>query len=84
MSWTVVWGPAANTEFMYAWTAVADSAPLWAAKDAADGKLAADPYTAGRHLSEGLWVIQVPPPHVFYAIDPGRRWVEITDLVYTP
>lgn len=79
MSWTVTWEPAANTDFMYAWAATPDPAALWAARDAAVGSLAADPY-AGRHLSEGLWVFHAPPLRLCYTIDPDRRRVDITDL----
>lgn len=83
MNFTVKWETGIRRELHYLWIAAPDPAAVRVASDAAEERLAADPYGAGRHLSEGLWLIHVPPLVLNYTIDPDRRLVEITDVQYT-
>ena len=55
------WNSDALREFHELWATSPDPAAVRAAREAAERLLAADPSGAGRHLSEGLWRLRVPP-----------------------
>lgn len=78
MNWTVEFAPGIWGEALEIWAVCPDLAVARAALGEVKDRLAADPHAAGRHLSEGLWTLTIPPFAVFYAIDPARRYVEIT------
>ena len=83
MNFTVRWRPDAYTELTQLWAVAPDPAAVRDAREEAERLLGADPSGAGRHLSEGLWRLQVPPLLVHYTIDQDRRLVEITDVQST-
>jgi len=83
MSFAVGWEPPALHEFHELWAVSPDPAAVRAAREEAERLLGADPVGAGRHLSEGLWRIEVPPLVFHYTIDPARQLVEITDVAPT-
>jgi hypothetical protein len=84
MSWTVEWEPPADREFLSAWVDAPDPAVPRLARDEAIRRLAVDPYTAGRHLAEGLWRADVPPLAVYYTIDPAGRRVVVSNVGHLP
>ena len=82
MNWTVEFAPGIWTDALVIWATSPDPAAARAAIEEVRDRLAADPHT-GRHLSEGLWTIAVPPLAAFYTIDTARRYVEITAVAAT-
>lgn len=60
------------------WPASGSGPAITAAQAQADQLLARDPIKYGRHLSEGLYSIDVPPLVLTYTIDQANRLVEVT------
>jgi hypothetical protein len=78
MRWTVQWDPAAEDELARIWLRAADRGAVSAAQARADQLLSRDPLTNGRHLSEGLYQIDVPPLAISYTVDQARQLVVVT------
>ena len=79
MNWfRVEWEPAAEDELARIWLRAADPQPVTKAQAEADRILARDPTKYGRHHSEGLYRIDVPPLILTYSIDLANRLVEVT------
>jgi hypothetical protein len=74
----VEWDPAAEDELARLWLQSSDPAAITAAQAQADRLLSQDPIKYGRHLSEGLYCIEVPPLVLTYTIDQANRLVEVT------
>ena len=83
MNFWVEWETPLRAELHQLWTTAPDPAAVRGAAEKVEQLLAADPYSNGRHLSEGLWRLHVPPLVVHYTIDPDRQYVEITDVIHT-
>ena len=83
MKFTVEWEPPIRHELHELWAVAPDPAAVRAAHDEVERLLGTDPFGAGRHLSEGLWRLVVPPLVVHYTINPDARMVEITDVART-
>lgn len=73
----VEWEPAAEDELARIWLDATDPPAITKAQAQADQLLARDPVKYGRHLSEGLYSIQIPPLVLTYAIDLMDRTVEV-------
>ena len=71
-------GPGAEDELARVWLRSADRAAVTAAQARADSLLARDPLSHGRHLSEGLYALDVPPLVLTYTVDSATRTVEVT------
>ena len=82
--YTVDWSPQALRSLATAWLNARDRQAVTQAEARIDALLAADPLGNGRHLSEGLYILSVPPLVVFSSVDPARRAVEITDVTALP
>jgi hypothetical protein len=74
----VEWEPAAEDELARLWLRSADPQAITKAQAQADQLLARDPIQYGRHLSEGLYAIDLPPLVLTYTIDSAKRLVEVT------
>jgi hypothetical protein len=74
----VEWDPAAEDELARVWLRSNDPQAITAAQARADQLLARDPFKYGRHLSEGLYCIDVPPLVLSYTIDQAKSLVEVT------
>jgi hypothetical protein len=74
----VEWEPAAEDELARIWLRSSDPQAVTSAQAQADRLLARDPIKYGRHLSEGLYGIDVPPLMLTYTIDLKARLVEVT------
>ena len=83
MNFTVRWEPDIYIELTQLWAISPDPAAVRAAREKVEVALADDPFRAGRHLSEGLWPLYVPPLVVHYTIDREQLLVEITDVQAT-
>jgi len=83
VNFTVGWDPDALSDFHQLWAASPDPAAARTARETVERRLAADPSGAGRHLSEGLWQIRVPPFAIYYRIDPDLHLVETTNVFLT-
>jgi hypothetical protein len=62
------------------WIQGPDRAAITAAQHQIDQKLAADPETHGKHLAEGLWVLEIPPLKAFFEIHELDKQVIITSI----
>jgi hypothetical protein len=76
--WQVDWDPVAEDELGRIWLRSLDRGAVTAAQARADRLLAGDPFAHGRHLSEGLYAVDVPPLVLTYTIDALGRSVEVT------
>jgi hypothetical protein len=74
----VEWEPAAEDELARLWLRFSDPAAVTAAQAQADLLLSRDPFKYGRHLSEGLYSIEVPPLVLTYSIDQANHRVEVS------
>ena len=83
MNFTVGWDSDAEHALHVEWAASSDPAAVRAAAQTAEYLLALDPSGNGRHLSEGLWKIRVPPLVIHYTIDMSSRHVQVTDVAHT-
>jgi hypothetical protein len=84
MGWTVEWDPPAEDELTRLWLRAPDRNAVTAAQAQIDQLLARDPLSNGRHISEGLFRIDVPPLTVNYTIDQTNRRVEVTWVRRSP
>ncbi len=75
----VAWEDTARADVLTVLTQVGDLPSVTRAVAAIEDQLVADPLS-GRHLSEGLWRLVVPPVAVFYAIDLSARSVTIIQV----
>jgi hypothetical protein len=76
--WQVEWDPGAEDELARIWLRASDRAAVTSAQAHADRLLTQDPVTHGRHLSEGLYALDVPPLVLTYTLDSSTRAVEVT------
>ena len=74
----VEWEPAAEDELARIWLRSGDPSAVTAAQAQADQLLSRNPIHYGRHLSEGLYSIDMPPLVLTYTIDPANQLVEVT------
>jgi hypothetical protein len=74
----VEWEPAAEDELARLWLQSSDPQAITQAQAKADQLLSRDPLKYGRHLSEGLYCIDVPPLVLTYTIDSAKRLVEVS------
>ena len=77
-SFRVDWEPAAEDELARIWLRSNDRQAVTTAQAQADRLLGFDPLNHGRHLSEGLYCIDVPPLVVTYSVDTANRQVEVS------
>ena len=82
--WTLDWDPVAEQELTRLWLNAPDRRAMTVAQARAEGMLARDPLGHGQHLSEGLYLIRVPPLTLHYTIDDDAKHVEVTWVSYTP
>ncbi len=75
---TVDWDSEAENELARIWMQSADPPAVRQAQTKADQCLAQDPLGYGRHLSEGLYQISVPPLVLSFTLDAARRHVQVT------
>jgi mRNA-degrading endonuclease RelE of RelBE toxin-antitoxin system len=80
----VEWEPAAEDELARIWLGSGDPLAVTIAQAYADQLLARDPIKYGRHLSEGLYRIDVVPLVLTYTIDSANRLVEVTWIRSVP
>ena len=80
MNFGVDWGSGIRKELHLLWATAPDPAAVRNAAEKVEQQLGTDPYQSGKHLSEGLWRIVVPPLVAHYSIDASSRSVEITDV----
>jgi hypothetical protein len=73
----VEWLPAALEELARLWLLASDPEAITKAQNEADQLLARDPIKYGRHLSEGLFRLEVQPLILNYTIDFQNRRVEV-------
>jgi hypothetical protein len=74
----VEWEPAAEDELARPWLLSMDPQAITTAQAQADQLLSRDPIKYGRHLSEGLHCIDVPPLTLTYTINQANRTVEVS------
>lgn len=83
--YTVEWRPEAENELARIWLRyVAARGAITAAQARLDQLLARDPLGSGRHRSEGLYRIDVPPLCCTYTVDAKQHRVEVTWVWYVP
>jgi len=82
VNFTVKWEAAIRHELHELWAVAPDPAAVRVAADTAERLFGIDPFGAGRHLSEGLWRVDVPPLVINYTIDPDQNEVKITDVFH--
>jgi hypothetical protein len=80
---TVDWEPEASDELALLWMQATNRRSVTDAQAAADRLLMADPEGNGRLLSEGLYLLLIPPLGVFYEIDLDHRHVKVTWVATT-
>lgn len=80
MPYDVDWMPPAERDLANLWLRAGDRAAVTGAQHKIDAILAADPFR-GRLLSEGLYVLRVPPLTVYYEILEKEQIVKVTDAV---
>ena len=74
----VEWESPAEDELARLWLQPGDPQAVTVASARAEQLLARDPLKYGRHLSEGLYSIDVPPLVLTYTVDQANRLVEVT------
>ena len=84
MNFTVRWERAALRQLTSVWLQATDRNAVTAAQALTDQLLRRDPFGNGRHLSEGLYRLDVPPIAVYYTIDLLAQSVEITTIRALP
>ena len=74
----VTYQPVAEDQLADAWLTAPDRNAVTTAQATIDRLLAADPHGHGRHLTEGLFTLHVPPLQVYFTVDDERKhvWVE--------
>jgi mRNA-degrading endonuclease RelE of RelBE toxin-antitoxin system len=77
--------PEAEDQLAAIWTAAGGRRDaITRAQDTADRRLAADPFRYGRHLSEGLYRLDVPPLVIYYTVLTDARVVKVTEVYDRP
>jgi hypothetical protein len=76
----VEWDRSAELELARIWLRSSDPNSITAATARADQLLARDPIGNGRHISEGLYQLRVPPLVLSYSVDTARRIVEVSSV----
>ena len=84
MNWGVTWQYPTPVDRTYIEAGSDDPPAVREAIDDIQRRLAADPHTAGLHLSEGIWRIDRPPLCCLYVIVPHLRWVDIVAVGTLP
>ncbi len=79
-SYKVKWRKLALRGLATAFLNAANRKAITQAQARADQLLAQSPHNCGKHLSEGLYRLAVPPLVLTYTIDDDRRMVEVTSL----
>lgn len=74
----VEWEPAAEDELARIWLRSSDPQAVTLAQAQADQLRARDPIAHGRHLSEGLYRLDMPPLVLTFTINAADRLVEVT------
>jgi hypothetical protein len=82
--YTVDWDPEAEDDLARAWMRASDPSAVTRAQVEADRLLAQDPIGNGRHLSEGLYRMEVPPLIVSYTVDTVRQHAQVTSVALLP
>jgi hypothetical protein len=77
---TVEWTPAAEGSLAQSWLKASDPREVTVAQALADQLPSRDPVGNGRHLSEGLYRITVPPLIVTCTMDAARRVMEVNGV----
>ena len=80
MKFRVIWEPESSNDLHLTWVLARDPSSVRAARDAAEELLAADPYKAGEHVSEGLWRMSLPPLRLQYSINSTERTVTVNTV----
>jgi hypothetical protein len=73
----VTWNPIAENQLADLWVDASNRSAVTKAQAAIDRFLAADPLLYGKHLSEGLFTIQVAPLKAFFIVDQQKKLVEV-------
>jgi hypothetical protein len=76
----VIWSPEALRQLAALWITATNRSEITRAQHRIDQALAADPKSAGRELSEGLWKLDDPPLLVFYEINDVHKAIRVTDV----
>jgi plasmid stabilization system protein ParE len=82
--YTVSWTEDAEQELADIWTRAGDREAVTAADAAITRLLASDPINNGTDLAEGLRKLIVDPLMVYYSVDPGKRFVEVSHVARCP
>jgi hypothetical protein len=80
MNYAVDWTDDALSALAAAWMLSPNRPAVTAADAQLDRLLAADPHGNGRPLSEGLYVIDVPPLRVGFEIDDDQALVTVVSV----
>jgi len=80
----VIWLPNVLSDLATLWVQAPNRRAVTDAQARIDQLLGANPTGHGRHLSEGLYHLHVPPLAVTYTIDTNRRRVEVTSVHHVP
>ncbi len=83
-NFTVDWEPAAEIDLARLWLNAPDPLAVTRAQAEIDRLLERDPVGNGRHLSEGLYRLHVPPLAVTYTIDTEQKLVKVVQAYYAP
>ncbi len=70
--------PAAEDDLAAIWTVSPDRAAVTRASAEAERRLRRDPTGAGTYVAEGLYRLTVGSLQYYYAVDDGRRLVEVS------
>jgi hypothetical protein len=84
MNYTVEWEADAEVELARLWLLAPDPAAITRAQAEIDRLLSRNPDGHGRHLSEDIWRMHVPPLAVTYTIDTAARRVQVNGVHFDP
>ena len=76
----VEWPPEILSSLAAIWLRAPDRQAVTDAQQRIDDLLSRNPLGNGRHLSEGLYRLDVRPLAVVYSVDSGRRHVKIESI----
>ena len=79
MPYRVEWGADARDTLAEIWLAASDRAAVTRAQHQIDQVLTTFP-ASGEPLSEGIYVVEIPPLRVYYEIDAENLLVTVTNL----
>jgi plasmid stabilization system protein ParE len=82
--YTVSWTEDAEDELADIWNRATDKAAVTAADATIARLLASDPINNGTDLAEGLRKLVVEPLVVYYSVDLGKRFVEVSRVARCP